>query len=115
MLVPAFSLPAGPLWLDLIVGGALFAAVHGGRSVAIVMDVTHPAVRATVTAVAVLETNLLGLAPSPYVVGLLYDMSNLKTALAIAPLMSVVSAAQFVRASRHYKRDVAAFGKVDRS
>ena len=112
VLVTAFVLPPGPLGLALIVVGALFAAAHGGCSVAIVMDVTHPAVRATVTATAVLGSNLLGLAPGPYIVGLLSDMSNLKTALAIAPVVSVVSALLFVWASRYYEQDVAAVGKV---
>lgn len=79
VLFAAFSLPTGPLGLGLglVVVGALFAAAQGGSSVAIVMDVTHPAVHATVTAVAVLGSNLLGLAPGPYVVGLLSDMTNL--------------------------------------
>ncbi len=111
VLVTAFSLPPGPLGLGLIVVGALFAAAHGGCSVAIVMDVTHPAVRATVTATAVLGTNLLGLAPAPYLVGLLSDISNLKTALTIVPLVSVVAAALFVLASRHYESDVATIQK----
>ena len=114
LLFAAFSLPAGPLGLGLIVVGALFAAAHGGCSIAIVMDVTHPAVHATVTAVAVLGSNLLGLAPGPYVVGLLSDMTNLKTALAITPMVSVVSALLFVWASRYYERDVAAIGKGDK-
>lgn len=111
VLVAAFSLPTGQLGLNLIAVGALFAAAHGGNSVAIVKDVTHPTLSAAVTATAVRGTNLLGLAPGLHVVGLLSDMSNLKTALATAPMVSVVSALLFAGASRYYERDVAAIGK----
>ena len=65
ILMAAFALPPGPLGLGLIFLGALFAAAHGGCSAAIVCDVTHPGVRATVTATITLANNLIGLAPGP--------------------------------------------------
>ena len=68
---------------------------------------THPAVRTTVTATAVLGVSLLGLAPGPVIVGLVSDMTDLKTALTLAPLVSIVAAALFLSASRSYERDVA--------
>src|SRR5204862_3474602 len=95
MLIAAFALPPGALSLALFLGGALFAAAHGGSAVAMVIDVTHPAVHATVTASAVLGASLLGLAPAPYLVGLLSDATNLKTALTVAPLISVAAALLF--------------------
>jgi len=88
MLAAAFALPPGLAGLALFIGGALFAAAHGGSAVAMLIDVTNPAVHATVTATAVLGASLLGMAPGPYLVGMLSDVANLKTALSVAPLMS---------------------------
>jgi hypothetical protein len=67
-------------------------------------------VRATVTATAVLGASLLGLAPGPFVVGLLSDATNLKTALTFAPLVSLLAATLFLLASRQYENDRAKLG-----
>jgi hypothetical protein len=107
LLIAAFALPPGSLALALLIGGAMFAAAHGGCAVAMLIDVTRPAVHATVTATAVLGASLLGLAPDPYLVGVLSDISSLRTALIVAPLISVVAAAMFLSASRYYENDVA--------
>ncbi|MGO4391308.1 MFS transporter [Variovorax sp. M-6] len=112
LLAVGFGLPPGGLALGLIFAGAAFAVAHGGCAVAIVMDVTHPAVRATVTATAVLGASLLGLAPGPFLVGVVSDWSDLKTALTVAPLMSLVAAVLFLLASRSYERDAARFGQL---
>jgi predicted MFS family arabinose efflux permease len=108
MLFAAFALPPGVAGLVLLLGGALFAAAHGGAAVAMLIDVTHPAVHATVTATAVLGANLLGTAPGPYLVGLLSDVANLRTALTVAPLMSLAAAVLFLLAARYYEADIAA-------
>jgi len=71
------------------------------------IDVTNPAVHATVTATAVLGASLLGTAPGPYLVGVLSDATDMRTALILAPLISVAAAAMFFRASRHYESDMA--------
>jgi MFS family permease len=115
-LIAGFALPPSASALALIVIGAVFAAAHGGCALAIVMDVTHPAVRATVTATAVLGASLLGLAPGPFIVGLVSDATDLKTALTVAPLISLVAAALFLLASRSYESDVGNIEKeADRS
>lgn len=106
-LTAGFALPPSASALALILVGAVFAAAHGGCALAIVMDVTHPAVRATVTATAVLGASLLGLAPGPFLVGLVSDLTDLKTALTVAPSISLVAAALFLLASRSYEDDVA--------
>ncbi|MDM0113687.1 MFS transporter [Variovorax sp. J22R133] len=108
LLAAGFGMAPSGVALVLIMVGALFAVAHGGCAVAIVMDVTHPAVRATVTATAVLGASLLGLAPGPFLVGLVSDMVDLKTALTLAPVVTFVAAALFLAASRTYERDVAA-------
>ncbi len=106
VLILAFALPPSPLAMVLVFAGALFAAAHGGSAVALIMDVTHPAVRATVTATAVVGATLLGMAPGPYLVGLLSDYADMKTALMLAPLVSVVAAVLFALAARHYVSDM---------
>jgi MFS family permease len=107
MLMVAFALPPGAVGLGLIFIGALFAAAHGGCSAAIVCDVTHPGVRATVTATIALANNLIGLAPGPFVVGMLSDFFGLKLALTLAPVLALVAAVFFVLASRSYETDAA--------
>jgi MFS family permease len=105
ILILAFALPLGPLGLGLIFVGALFAAAHGGCSAAIVCDVTHPGVRATVTAVIALANNLIGLAPGPFIVGILSDVFDLKLALTLAPVVALAAAVFFILASRSYEAD----------
>jgi predicted MFS family arabinose efflux permease len=106
-LIIAFALPPGPVGLGLIFIGALFAAAHGGCSAAIVCDVTHPGVRATVTATIALANNLIGLAPGPFIVGMLSDLFGLKLALTLAPVLALAAAVFFVLASRSYETDAA--------
>lgn len=107
VLVTAFALPPGPLAMGLVFVGALFAAAHGGCSGAIVCDVTHPAVRATVTATLALANNLLGLAPGPIIVGVLADRFGLQVALMLTPLLALLAAVCFVLVSRTYEADLA--------
>ncbi|MGJ7512041.1 MFS transporter [Variovorax sp. GT1P44] len=107
ILIIAFALPPGPLGLGLVFLGALFAAAHGGCSGAIVCDVTHPGVRATVTATMTLANNLIGLAPGPIIVGVLSDLFGLKVALTVTPVLAVVAAIFFILVSRGYEADAA--------
>jgi MFS family permease len=105
ILSAAFVLEPGPLGLGLIFLGALFAAAQGGCSSAIVCDVTHPGVRATVAATMTLANNLIGLAPGPLIVGMLSDVFGLKLALSLAPAMALAAAVSFVLVSRCYEAD----------
>ncbi|MEJ8825301.1 MFS transporter [Variovorax humicola] len=107
VLSTAFALPPGPLGLGLIFLGALFAAAHGGCSGAIICDVTHPGVRATVTATVALANNLIGLAPGPLIVGVLSDVIGLKLALTLTPALALAAAVFFVLASHNYEADAA--------
>jgi MFS family permease len=105
VLIAAFALPAGPLGLGLIFLGALFASAHGGCTGAIVCDVTHPGVRATVSAMVALAYNLIGLAPGPFLVGMLSDAFGLKLALSVTPMFALAAAVFFMLASRSYVAD----------
>ncbi|MBR1301267.1 MFS transporter [Bradyrhizobium sp. AUGA SZCCT0042] len=106
-LIIAFALPPGPVGFGLILLGALFAAAQTGCSAALVCDVTHPGVRSTVAATMTLANSLIGLAPGPFIVGILSDFLGLKLALTLAPVLALVAAVFFVLASRNYEADSA--------
>jgi MFS family permease len=89
----------------IIVGGLLMACTPGAAS-ALVIDVVHPGMRATGSAVLGLTQNLLGLAVGPFVVGLLSDAYDLNIALAIVPVFSLLAAALFLLAARSYEPDM---------
>lgn len=107
LLITAFALPPSSLALTMIILGSLFSAAHAGPSTAIVVDVTHPGVRSTVTATLVVFGNLIGQALAPFVVGLMSDLFSLKGALTIIPVVSFGSALFFILASRTIEADAA--------
>jgi MFS family permease len=108
VLTTAFALPAGPLQMVLLFVGTLVAGGHAGVAVSAVVDVTHPGLRATAIATVALFNNLLGLAPGPYLVGVLSDSIGLKSALTIVPVAGLFASACFLLAAGSYERDVAA-------
>jgi MFS family permease len=108
VLATAFALPAGPLQMVLLFVGTLVAGGHSGVAVSAVVDVTHPGLRATAIATVALFNNLLGLAPGPYVVGVLSDAIGLKAAMTIVPVAGLVASICFLLAAGSYERDVAA-------
>jgi MFS family permease len=109
LLVLAFALPAGAPQFGLILAGMFIAGAHTGASGAVLSDVTHPGLRATALATAVLGNNLLGLAPGPVIVGSLSDAYGLKFAMTIAPLVCLAATACFAMAAKCYQRDAGRF------
>ena len=81
--------------------GAGFAGSAG----AVVAGVTHPAIRATVFATLTLAYNLIGLAPGPFVTGILADAAGLDVAMRLVPAASILSACCFFAATRNYDAD----------
>lgn len=108
VLTTAFALPPGALQMALLAVGTLIAGGQSGVAVSAVIDVTHARVRATAIATVALSNNLLGLAPGPFVVGLLSDAIGLKSALTIVPVAGLFGSACFLLAARSYERDLAA-------
>lgn len=88
--------------LILVFVGALLVAGHAGCSTAIVTELTHPRVRATVMATMILANNTLGFAPGPFVVGRLSDLLGLRTALLAGTVTCLIAAALFVQVARRY-------------
>jgi fucose permease len=78
--------------------------VSGAASVT--QDVIHPGLRATSYAIAVVVQNLLGASTAPVVMGKIYDLTNIQTALSILPFILCIGALLFWLGSRHYISDL---------
>jgi len=91
----------------LIFGVLVLAFISGAASVT--QDVIHPGLRATSYAIAVVVQNLLGASTAPVVMGKIYDLTNIQTALSILPFVLIIGAVLFWLGSRHYVKDL---GKV---
>lgn len=91
----------------LVFGVCIMMFISGAA--AVTQDVIHPGLRATSYAIAVVVQNLLGASTAPIVMGKIYDLTNIQTALSILPLILLVGAILFWLGSRHYIRDL---GKV---
>lgn len=102
----AFGLmPVGRAQIGLIVLGGFFMGCTVGTVLAIVLDVIHPAFRATSAAFVALLGNL-GMATGPLVVGMVSDRVGLQVGLTLAPIFSVLAAAVFVGCVRVYRADL---------
>jgi len=96
----------------LIVLGGFFMNSIIGVITGIVMDVTHPSMRATGAALLAVTLNLLGLAVGPFLTGVLSDLWGLQKALTVVPLFSILGAALFLVAMRSYDQDAAKVSDV---
>ena len=77
-----------------------------GPIAAVIIDVSHPGLRATATSILALTQNLLGLAGGPLLVGLLADVYGLRFALSVVPVFSLLAALMFTAAARSYLADM---------
>jgi MFS family permease len=107
LLCPAFALlPPGPTQYALLVTGGLVMVGTIGPIAAVVVDVTHPSLRATASAVLALTQNMIGLAAGPLLTGFLSDRHGLQAAMATAPAFCVLAAGMFLLAARTYEADL---------
>ncbi|VVM78225.1 MFS transporter [Pseudomonas fluorescens] len=113
ILLVAFSLPPSQLQLILIGVGLFVGAGFAGASGAAISDVINPAIHASAVATLVLANNIIGLAPGPFITGVLADAFGLQVAMALVPLVSFGSAFAFLKASRHYRNDLARRQQVE--
>jgi MFS family permease len=106
-MASAFALlPPGNAQFALICLGGLTMAANVGPISAVVIDVTHPSVRATAASVLSLTQNLFGLAGGPLLAGVLSDTYGLPFALSVIPGFCIVAAVLFLIASRTYQFDL---------
>lgn len=95
----------------LLMGITIMMFISGAS--AVTQDVIHPGLRATSYAIAVVVQNLLGSSMAPFVVGRIYDSSSdIKTALAVLPLVLVLGALLFYLGSRYYGKDMDKVAKI---
>ncbi len=105
------ALPNGAQFMLIALGGFLMTCTVGPVS-AIVIDLTHPGLRATGAAVLSLFQNLLGLAAGPAIAGALSDAFGLDSALTLIPAFGALAALLFIVASRSYESDVQRVGNL---
>ena len=99
-MVAAFGvLPPGNVQFALIVAGGLMMAASVGPICAVVIDVVHPAVRATAASVLSLMQNLFGLAADRCSPASCPTRYGLPFALAVVPVFCLLAAA-LLRARR---------------
>src|SRR5664279_99737 len=96
--------------LFLVFGVLVLAFISGAASVT--QDVIHPGLRATSYAIAVVVQNLLGASTAPVVMGKIYDLTNIQTALSILPVILFVGASLFWLGSKHYARDLGRVAQI---
>jgi fucose permease len=101
----ALWLQPGHLQLVLIGLGLMIGAGFSGAAGAVVADLTHASIHATVFATLTLANNLLGLAPGPLLTGWVADLSSLQTALQLVPLVGILAAAAYIIGARSYLSD----------
>jgi MFS family permease len=90
--------------LFLVFGVLVLAFISGAASVT--QDVIHPGLRATSYAIAVVVQNLLGASTAPIVMGKIYDLTNIQTALSILPVILLAGSGLFWLGSRYYTNDL---------
>jgi MFS family permease len=106
LLLTAFRLPMGTAQLVLIGAGMLFVGGTAGPASAVVANLTHPSIHATAFATLTLANNLLGLAPGPFVTGVIADRIGLLGALQVVPLAGLLAAGFFIVGRRYYTADL---------
>ncbi|MFC5522550.1 MFS transporter [Polaromonas jejuensis] len=97
---------SGAVQIKLILLGGFFMTCTLGAASGVVIDVIHPGVRSTGSAVLALFQNLLGLAIGPVLVGALSDKWGLQQAMQAVSVFSMLAAVFFVIAARCYDHDV---------
>ncbi|WP_157128509.1 MFS transporter [Cupriavidus sp. USMAA2-4] len=107
LLAVAFRLPAGGAQLALLGAGMLLVGGTAGPASAMVANLTDPRIHGTAFATLTLANNLLGLAPGPFLTGMLSDHIGLLATLQWIPLAGLGATVAFALGRRHYAADLA--------
>jgi MFS family permease len=112
-LFVALALVKGTMqYAVFLVFGVLVLAFISGAA-AVTQDVIHPGLRATSYAIAVVVQNLLGASTAPVIMGRIYDLTNIQTALSVLPLVLLLGAFLFWLGSRSYAKDLEKVAKIE--
>lgn len=103
----------GPVqYAVFLVFGVLVLSFIAGAA-AVTQDVIHPGLRATSYAIAVVVQNLLGSSMAPIILGKIYDLSNIQTAISILPFVLLIGSLLFYLGSRYYVKDMEKVTKIN--
>jgi MFS family permease len=112
VLFSALVLVRGSLqYMVFLVFGVLILTFIAGAA-AVTQDVIHPGLRATSYAIAVVVQNLLGSSMAPIVLGKIYDLSNIQTAMSVLPFVLLIGSVLFYLGSRFYSKDMEKVAKI---
>lgn len=106
LLLAGFLMETGTGQLVLIALGMAMVAGTTGPAGAMVANLTHPSIHATAFATLTLANNLLGLAPGPFITGLIADQIGLMGAMQIVPLIALGATTAFAIGKRYYADDL---------
>jgi MFS family permease len=95
----------------LFFGITILSFISGAA--AVTQDVVHPGLRASSYAIAVVVQNLLGASTAPIIMGKIYDITNIQTALSLLPLVLLLGTVLFWLGSRHYVADLGKVMKIE--
>ena len=104
-LFMALGLGPGIVQFVMIGVGMSMSSAFLGPVLTVAADVTPEANRAAAFAIFALACMLIGGAPGPFVVGWLADITDLKTALLVAPAGALIAPLFLYAASKTYLRD----------
>ena len=76
-------------YIVFLIFGILIMTFISGAA-AVTQDVIHPGLRAISYSVAVIVQNLLGAFTAPMVMGKLYDLTNIQTAMSVLPFVLLI-------------------------
>jgi len=99
-------------YVVLLIFGILILTFISGAA-AVTQDVIHPGLRATSYAIAVVIQNLLGASTAPIVMGKMYDLTNIQTALSVLPFILLIGALLFWLGSRYYVKDLEKVAQIN--
>ena len=85
------------------------SGAHSGPSSAVATQVNDLRIHTTVLAMVALAISLLGMAPGPFITGLIADASDLQTAMMVMPIASLLAGMCFLSVRRHYQHDTRRF------
>ncbi len=112
VLFIALALGKGKIqYVVLLIFGVLLMSFISGAA-AVTQDVIHPGLRATSYAIAVVIQNLLGASTAPIIMGKIYDLANIQTALSVLPFVLLIGAFLFWLGSKYYVKDLESVTKI---
>ena len=113
VLFIALALLKGTMqYVVLLIFGVLILTFISGAA-AVTQDVIHPGLRATSYAIAVVVQNLLGASTAPIVMGKIYDLTNIQTALSVLPFILLIGTLLFWLGSRYYVKDLEKVAQIN--